>query len=243
MQQHHEFLLIHGSWHTGACWRHVEAVLQANGHKTHAITLPGHGDGTTDVSLEKYVQAIVDYVDAAALDKFVLVGHSAGGTIVCKAAEQLGDKIARLVLISPLLAKDGEALTQAVPPAYADLFAQMAAANGNNQIMVPWEVWRDSFIGDASEEVARAAFDELCPEPFGPLTEAVDLSKFAQLPIAKSYIRCMEDVVFPVGEFGLFPRMYEQIAPCRLVNVQGSHELMYSNPDALADALIKAGRA
>ena len=67
----------------------------------------------------------------------VLVGHSAGGTVVCKAAEQLGDRIGRLVLVSPLLADSGGALTDAVPPDYAGLFAHMASIGSINTFFPP----------------------------------------------------------------------------------------------------------
>ena len=238
-----EFVLVHGSWHTGACWDEVKTILEAKGHRAFAPTLPGRGAGqSTDVTMRDYADSVAQFVAAEDLSGIVLVGHSAGGTVVCKAAEQLGERIDRLVLVSPLLADSGRALTDAVPPDYAGLFAHMASQSPDNTIMAPWEVWRDSFIGDAEEALARKAYEQLCAEPFGPLSEPVDLEAFAAMPIAKSYVNCTEDVVFPVGEYGLFPRMYQKVAPCRLVNAHGSHEMMYSNPQALADALVKAGR-
>jgi hypothetical protein len=82
----------------------------------------------------------------------------------------------------------------------------------------------------------------LCPEPFGPIIEPIDLSIFETLQVPTSYINPTEDVVFPIGEWGFFPRMYQKVAPCRLVQIPGSHEVMYSNPEALAGALVVAGR-
>src|SRR3954453_13715244 len=38
------FVLIHGAWHGGWCWRHVADLLEAKGHKVYAPSLTGNGD-------------------------------------------------------------------------------------------------------------------------------------------------------------------------------------------------------
>ncbi|MEQ8345117.1 MAG: alpha/beta fold hydrolase [Sneathiellaceae bacterium] len=237
------FVMVHGSWHTGEAWRHVAARLSAQGHAVHAPTLPGRGAGARlDIGLQDMVDDLCRQIEERDAQGIVLVGHSAGGTVVAKAAERLVPRLARLVFLSPLLAPDGGAILDAVPPDYAAAFRAMAAASGDNTVLPPWPIWRDGFIGDADEALARAAHGELCAEPFGPVTDRVDLGAFAALEVPKSYINPMEDVVFPIGEWGFFPRMYQRIAPSRLVQLHGSHEVMYSAPAALADALVAAGR-
>ncbi|MEO4044442.1 alpha/beta hydrolase [Hoeflea sp. CAU 1731] len=237
------FVLVHGSWHDGRSWRHVEKQLHALGHSTLAPTLPGRGEGSSSkITFKDCVDSLVDAVTMAGLSGFVLVGHSAGGAVVRKAAEKLHDRIARLVYISPLLAGNGEPILAAVPPDYGALFKEMAAQSQDNTVFPPWPVWRDGFIGDADEATAKAAFDELYPEPFAPIVEPIELKMFETLQIPTSYVNPTEDVVFPVGEWGFFPRMYQEVAPCRLVQLPGSHEVMYSNPEALANALVAAGR-
>ena len=37
------FVLVHGSWHGAWCWGLVELLLEAAGHMSIAIDLPGHG--------------------------------------------------------------------------------------------------------------------------------------------------------------------------------------------------------
>ena len=237
------FVLVHGSWHDGNSWRHVEKHLHAAGHSTFSPTLPGRGEGaSTTITFQDCVDHVVSTVTDAALSDIVLVGHSAGGSVVRKAAEKLADRIRRLVYISPLLAGNGEPVLAAVPPDYGALFKHMAAESPDNTVFPPWPVWRDGFIGDADEATARAAFDELYPEPFGPIVEPIDLTAFEALQIPTSYINPTEDVVFPIGEWGFFPRMYQKVAPCRLVQMPGSHEVMYSDPAGLARALVVAGR-
>jgi hypothetical protein len=38
------FVLIHGAWHGGWCWRRVSDLLEKNGHKVFAPTLTGLGE-------------------------------------------------------------------------------------------------------------------------------------------------------------------------------------------------------
>tara|TARA_R110002020_G_scaffold70506_27_gene182997 strand:- start:14506 stop:15174 length:669 start_codon:yes stop_codon:yes gene_type:complete len=221
----------------------VEACLHAAGHTTLAPTLQtGVGAGPSSVTFQGIVDGLVKDIEAAGLERFVLVGHSAGGSFIRKAAEQLEDRIARMVYISPLLAESGAPTVAAAPPDHRALFEQMAAQSPDNTVFPPWPVWRDGFMGDADEATAKAAFDALRPEPFAPLTEPVDLSVFQTLQIPASYINPTEDIVFPIGEWGFFPRMYQAVAPCRLIQMPGGHEVMYSAPRALAEALVAAGR-
>ena len=39
------FVLIHGSWHTGAHWTTVVGQLHQAGHQAFAPTVLGHGEG------------------------------------------------------------------------------------------------------------------------------------------------------------------------------------------------------
>jgi hypothetical protein len=69
------------------------------------------------------------------------------------------------------------------------------------------------------------------------------LKQFYSLPIPKSYLYCTEDNVLPQGEqWGWHPRMSNRLGLFRLVQMPGSHEVMFSNPIGLAEKIIVAGR-
>ena len=38
------FVLVHGAWHGGWCWRRVADTLEGKGHKVYTPTLTGVGD-------------------------------------------------------------------------------------------------------------------------------------------------------------------------------------------------------
>ena len=95
------YVLIHGAWHDGSCWDDVAGELRAAGHDVHAPTLAGQGRGDVDRSVghADAVASAADAIVGADLRDIVLVGHSYGGTIVSKLAEQLhrADPAARLL--------------------------------------------------------------------------------------------------------------------------------------------------
>ena len=58
------FVLIHGAWHGGWCWRRVADLLEAKGHKVYAPSLTGNGDRShllsKDVILDTHIADIVN---------------------------------------------------------------------------------------------------------------------------------------------------------------------------------------
>ena len=92
------FVLVHGAWHGGWCWRRVADRLEGKGHKVFTPTMTGLGDRShllnKDVNLATHITDIVNLLKWEDLKDIVLVGHSYGGLIISGVAEQAGDKIA-----------------------------------------------------------------------------------------------------------------------------------------------------
>jgi pimeloyl-ACP methyl ester carboxylesterase len=237
------FVLVHGSWHDGSAWSAVIKRLEQLGHTAFGPTVAGHGKGVPkQVSHAQSTQSIVDYVVNYDLTDIVLVGHSYGGTIISKAAEVIADRIRRLVFWNAFVLNDGESMADAAPPHYRALFEQLAAASPDNTVMLPFEIWREAFINDADLDVARWSYAQLSPEPYQQLVEPLDLRKFYTLDTPRSYLNATEDISLPPGEWGFHPRMSSRLGLYRLVQMPGSHELIFSDPDRLADKIVEAGR-
>lgn len=237
------FVLIHGSWHDGSAWAGVIRRLEALGHKAFGPTVQGHGKGVCKrVTHAQSTQSIVDYIVGHDLADIVLVGHSYGGTIICKVAEAIPDRLRRLVFYSGLVLNDGESLNDVVPPHFRALFKELAAAAPDNTVMLPFPIWREAFMNDADLTVARAAYEQLSSEPYQQIVEPLHLEKFHTLDTPRSYLLGTEDIALPPGEWGWHPRMTSRLGLYRLVQMPGGHELMFSNPHGLADKIIEAGR-
>jgi pimeloyl-ACP methyl ester carboxylesterase len=237
-------VLVHGSWHTGELWGPVAEALRRAGHTVHTPTVAGHGAGVDKrVNHAQCSQSITDYIVDRDLKDFVLLGHSYGGTIISKVVEAVPERVRRLVYWNAFVLNDGESLNDNVPPHYRALFEQMAAASTDNSVTMPFPIWREAFINDGDLATAERTYALLSPEPYQPFIDKLDLKKFATLQTPRSYINCTEDTALPPGpEWGWHPRMSSRLGLFRLVQIPGSHEVMFTAPERLAGAIIEAGR-
>ncbi len=69
----------------------------------------------------------------------------------------------------------------------------------------------------------------------------LSLAAFYRSTLPRSFVNCTEDIALPPGPFGWFPRMFQRLGLCRLVQMPGSHETLLTNPDGLASKLIEGG--
>lgn len=238
-----KIVLVHGSWHTGEHWHPVAEYLRKAGHEVHTPTVAGHGKGADkSVNHADCTRSIVDYIVQHDLNDFVLLGHSYGGTIISKVVEDIPERVRRLVYWNAFVLQDGESLNDATPPHYQALFNELAKASGDNSVMLPFPIWREAFINDADLELAQRTYETLSSEPFQPFADKLDLKRFYTLQTPRSYINCTEDTALPPGEWGWHPRMSSRLGLCRLVQIPGSHEVMFTAPERLAQAIIEAGR-
>jgi hypothetical protein len=121
------------------------------------------------------------------------------------------------------------------------MFGSIASAN-NGAVMLPFEIWREVFINDADFSEAKAAYDKLNPHPYKTFTDKITLGKpLAQMPIGKSYVNCQQDNSMP-HSYPWHPRLSERLGLFRLAECPGSHEMWFSNPPRLAQAIIEAAR-
>ncbi len=73
--------------------------------------------------------------------------------------------------------------------------------------MIPFALWRETFMNDADLGLAIGCYDQLSPEPGQLLFERLDLKKFYALDILRSYLLATEDTALPPGEWGWHPRV------------------------------------
>ena len=234
------FVLIHGSWHGGWAWQAVVRNLAEKGYDVHAPTLPGHGPGAMRLGIthRDCVGAVVTHIEQHGLKDVILVGHSFGGSVIQKVAEQLPNAIARTVFLDALIPEDDTCVFDNLPTDYVSLFNALAEASSDNTMLIPWEIWRDNFIQDAPEPLARSLWEQLSPEPNQVNLDKLDLKRFYSLSIPRSFIYCRQDKALPPGYF--HPRMSSRLGEFKLLEMDGSHEVMFTRPRELADKLIEA---
>src|SRR5271167_937589 len=107
------FVLVHGAWHGGWCYKRVAQLLREAGHEIYTPTLTGVGERvhlmTPAVTLDTHIQDILNVIRFEELADVVLCGHSYGGMVITGVADKVPDKIRSLVYLDAFVPNDGEA--------------------------------------------------------------------------------------------------------------------------------------
>ncbi|MFD0618822.1 alpha/beta hydrolase [Paenibacillus sp. GCM10027629] len=241
------FVLIHGSWADTSFWDEIAAELRQLGHIVYVPEYAGHGaDPNKAVTHAMITQSVVDYIVSHNLHNIILVGHSFGGTVVQKVAEQIPDRIRRMVFWNAFVLKDGESAAEELPPAVRETFIQLRKSSPDDTIKLPFPVFRENFANTASFEFASHMYQQTPSEPAGPLFERLDLKKFYNLTIPRSYVNLTEDTAISPqadGSYGWHPHMSSRLGLFRYIQGVGDHfSTAKTDPRSVAYRIYEAGR-
>jgi pimeloyl-ACP methyl ester carboxylesterase len=106
---HPPMVLLHGLGDAAADWHTVLPGL-AERFRVYAIDLRGHGDSAHPgrYSFELMRDDVLAFLDAAGIERCVLVGHSMGGTVAILLAEAAPDRLTHLVLEDTTAPRPGD---------------------------------------------------------------------------------------------------------------------------------------
>ena len=97
------FVLVHGAWHGGWCWRRVVDALHAQGHRAFAPTLTGVGERahlmSPLITLETHIGDVLQAIEAEELDDAVLAVHSYAGMIGTAIADRQPQRLKHTAII------------------------------------------------------------------------------------------------------------------------------------------------
>ena len=100
-------LLVHGFAGSTLDWEAAVLPALAASHRTIAVDLLGMGfsarTGNLPYGYDLWSRQIIDVMDAMAIPRAALVGHSLGGAITTIVAGEHPDRVAALVLVAPLV--------------------------------------------------------------------------------------------------------------------------------------------
>ncbi len=187
------FVLVHGHMHGAWCWDKVVPLLRAKGHRVTAFDLPGRGGDATphaEVTLGHFVRA-TQAVVAAQDEPVILVGHSAGGTVLSEIAERMPGRVRRLVYVAAILLRDGESIMSAFVP---DMPQDGAiAVEGPSAVLAEKEKLRQRFYNTCSRDDSDWALARICPEPVAPMLEPVRVTQGCFGRVPRAFIQTLRD--------------------------------------------------
>ena len=232
------FVLVHGAWHGGWCWRKIVSLLESAGHRVDALDLPGHGDNPAPVSemtLDANARLVADRVEVVG-EPVVLVGHSMGGVSITQAAELVPERIATLVYVTAFLPGDGQSLVQLAegdPSALVQPNLVVDEAAGS--CVIDEQARQAVFFGECSEEDASWAVAQLVPESLAAVAAPLRITEERAGAVARVYIECERDRAISIAK----QRQMWADRPCAQVfTLDADHSPFLSRPRELAEHLL-----
>jgi pimeloyl-ACP methyl ester carboxylesterase len=228
------FVLVHGAWHGGWCWRRVADLLQGIGHKVFTPTLTGLGERShllqAGINVSTHVTDVVNVLKWEQLGGVVLCGHSYGGLVISGIAEQAADRIASIVFLDAFIPQDGDAMVNLTGPAVIEA---LNAAKAKGALGVAPRS-AEAFGVNAKD---RAWVDAMCvPQPVGCFTEPMKITGAVSKIGKKSYIRA-GSYANPGFDKAL-ARVKEDKA-WRTYSLPCGHDVMVDMPERLAEILLE----
>jgi pyruvate dehydrogenase E2 component (dihydrolipoamide acetyltransferase) len=198
-------VFIHGFGGDLLGWQFNQEAL-AESHTTYALDLPGHGGSTKDlgsgqVDVGVLAAAVIDFMDAKAIAKAHLVGHSLGGAIALDLALDHAERVASATLIC------SAALGPEINMAYIDGFMQ-AKRRKQLQPVLEMLVADPAMVSrDMIEDVLKykrldgvdAALNRIASDSFAGGRQALELtSRLGELAVPVQVIWGKDDQILPV---------------------------------------------
>ena len=239
------FVLVHGAWHGGWCYRDTAAALRAAGHTVFTPTHSGVGErfhqSAENITLETHIRDVCGCIEWEELNDIVLVGHSYGGMVISGVADRMAERIRALVYLDAFLPQNGDSLNglvqKALPPEVAAQFLagfRGTAAEGHSGLMQP--IPAEMFNVRADN---RAWVDRRCrPQALATFEMPALLSGNLDKVATRLYI--LADGWDP-SPFRHFAAQVDGKPGWRLVKMPSSHDVMVDMPKELAAELAKLG--
>ena len=228
------FVLVHGAWHGGWCWRRVADLLERRGHKVFAPTLTGLGERShlmrPGINLTTHIADVVNVIKFEKLTGVVLCGHSYGGFVISGVAEEMRTAIASIVFLDAFLPENGNAMTDLTSQAVAD---GIRAAAQKGEISVPPRTAAQFLVNEKD----RAWVDAMCrPHPIGTMTDKIALTGARARIGKKAYVRAS---AYPNPGFDQAYAKLKADPLWRSYQVPCGHDVMVDMPERLAEILME----
>jgi pimeloyl-ACP methyl ester carboxylesterase len=238
------FVLVHGAWHGGWCWRDVVQALAAEGHRTCAVTLTGVGERmhlmSPAITLETHICDVANAIEMEEMHDVVLAVHSYAGMIGTAIADRMPGRLRHLVYVDAVVPKPGESWSSTHTSATREARLAAAAASPDFSFPPP-DPNAYGLDGESHAWVKRRQ----TPHP-GHTYQAVlqfDPARVAAVP--RTFVNCVGPALATIDairqrvtDAGLWGGAWQSGAGARVIELQTGHDPMVSAPQELTRILL-----
>jgi pimeloyl-ACP methyl ester carboxylesterase len=227
-------VLVHGAWADGSSWNDVIERLQAEGIQ---VTAPANP--LRSISIDSaYINSLLDQISGPVL----AVGHSYGGAVITNAATN-ANNVVGLVYVSAFVPDEGETLADiasksqdsVINPTLRPLqYPTGEGAETAGEFTIDPAEFHDVFAADLPAEQTSLMAATQRPLTELAFSEPTGVPAWKKLPswavVASGDKAAGADVV----------RSMAERAGAQITEVEGSHVIMISKPQVVAEAILTA---
>jgi pimeloyl-ACP methyl ester carboxylesterase len=235
------YVLVHGGGHGGWCYAKVAPRLRAAGHEVYTPTLTGLGERShlvgPHVTLDLHIRDVVQLLQFEDLHDVILVGHSYGGMVITGIADRAADRIGRLVYLDAANPVNGQSLVDVAGPVINAVRPMGEVRDGVELVLLPAP---DAGLLYGVTDPADLAWmaERLTGHPWQCFDEPLTLTNEDALwAIPQYHIVCSDTV--PTRDPDLIGKAR---AEGRLWEIDTGHDLMITEPELTATALLEVAR-
>ncbi|MGA9372100.1 MAG: alpha/beta hydrolase [Solirubrobacterales bacterium] len=229
-------VLVHGAFADSSSWNGVAELLQQEGYTVAAPANPLRGISADSA----YIASVLEQIDGPVL----LVGHSYAGAVNSNAASDASNVIG-LVFVSAFAPDEGEHLGDVAEESKDSVLSsalvplQYPTGDGEEtavEFAINSELFHEAFAADLSEE--QAGVMAATQRPIAELG-------FSEVNGPPAWKKLPSWAVVATGDKAAgadLTRSMAERAGADIVEVEGSHVIMISQPQAVTDHILKAIR-
>jgi pimeloyl-ACP methyl ester carboxylesterase len=236
------YLLVHGGGHGGWCYQPVARRLRAAGHDVYTPTLTGLGERShllsPQIDLDLHIRDVCAVLHYDDLRDVILVGHSYGGMVITGVADRASDRVGRLVYLDAANPVNGQSLLDVAGPIIEAVRPAGEVVDGVELVLLP-DPEAGRFYGVTNPDDLAWMADRLTGHPWKCFEQKLELTNEDALwSIPQFHIVCTSTLATRDPELMAAAR-----AEGRLWDIDTGHDLMITEPEATADALLQVASA
>ncbi len=231
------YVLVHGGGHGGWCYQHVARIMRSQGQEVYTPTMTGLGERehllSAAVDLNLHIMDIVKVLKFEDLRNVILVGHSYGGMVITGVADRVPERIGNLVYLDAAYPQNGQSLVDHAGPAILAARTNSHLVDGMEMVLYPGQDPM-SFYGVKDPKQIEWMKPKLTPHPWKCFEQKLVLNNEAVMrKIPQSFIVCSSHMNDPSRA------ALKALSNGRFWEIDTGHDLMISEPEAVAEKLLK----